>query len=253
MDESTEVSENPTRDTIVESHPSKKRRVRHPAGGNDFMSEDEKYKVPEGTKGDVVESLVKGVVSAVPVAGGFLAELLQIVVVPPLEKRKAEWMNGVAEGLKELEQKVAGFDVEHLKENDQFISTIVSASQIAIKNHQKEKLEALRNAVLNVAVGSGLTEDTEAIYLSLIDRYTAWHLRILRLFQNPLQLGAQKGLRPENYYIGGSRAQFLETYYPDMRGQREFYDIAVSDLHAQGLLGVQDLQTMVTGHGMFQM
>jgi hypothetical protein len=37
-----------------------------------------------------------------------------------------------------------------------------------------------------------------------------------------------------------------------MRGQREFYDIAVSDLHAQGLLGVQDLQTMVTGHGMFQ-
>lgn len=215
------------------------------------MDEDEKYKVPEGTKGDVVEALTKGAVSAVPFAGGFLAELLQIVIVPPLEKRKADWMNGVAQGLKELEQKVAGFDIENLKENERFISTVISTSQTAIKNHQKEKLEALRNAVLNVAVGSGLMEDQEAVFLDLVDRYTPWHLRILRLFQSPLSLAAEKGIQPDSFYMG-SRTQLLETYYPELKGQNQFYAAMVADLVSDGMLAVRDLGGMVTAQGMFQ-
>lgn len=216
------------------------------------MSEKEKYAVPEGSKGDVALEVVKAAISAAPVVGGPAAELFSLVISPPLEKRKVKWMEEVAEGLKILEKTVQGFSIENLKDSEQFVSAILNASQIAIRNHQHEKRDALRNAVLNVAKGSGLTEDTEAIFLSLIDRYTAWHLRILRVFQSPLQLGQQKGLRPENYAIGGSRATFLESYYPDMRGQRQFYDLAVSDLHAQKMLGVQDLQTMVTSNGMFQ-
>jgi hypothetical protein len=136
------------------------------------MSNDEKYKAPESTKGDVVEALAKGAVSAVPIAGGFLAELLQIVVAPPLERRKAEWMNGVADGLRKLEEKVEGFSIENLKDNEPFISTIVGASQAAIKTHEQEKLEALRSAVLNVAKGSGLSADQEAMFLGFVERYT---------------------------------------------------------------------------------
>jgi hypothetical protein len=215
------------------------------------MSTEEKYAVPAEGKGDVALAIVKSAISAVPVVGGPAAELFALVISPPLQKRQAEWMNEIAEGLKEVEQRKPGFTVESLKDNEQFISTVLNASHAAVRNHQREKLDALRNAVLNVAVGSGLDEDTEAIFLSLIDRYTAWHLRILRLFQNPMQLGTQKGMRPENYYAG-SRAQFLETYYPEMHGQRQFYDIIVSDLHAEGMLGIQDLQTMITGQGMFQ-
>ncbi len=216
------------------------------------MSEKEKYAVPATSKGDVAQEIVKAAISATPVVGGPAAEIFGMVIVPPLQRRQAAWMEEVAEGLKQLEGKVEGFKIEKLKENEQFVSTVLTATQAAIRTHQQEKREALRNAVLNVAVGSGLDQDAEAIFLSLIDRYTAWHLRILRLFQNPLELGAAKGQRPDNYYIGGSRARLLEAYYPDMLGQRQFYDITVSDLHAQGLLDIQDLQTMVTAQGMFQ-
>lgn len=216
------------------------------------MGEEEKYAVPASSKADVAQELVKAAISAAPLVGGPAAEIFGMVIVPPLQKRQAKWMEEVAEGLKQLEGKVEGFKIENLKDNEQFISTVLAATQSANRNHQQEKRDALRNAVLNVAVGSGLEHDAEAIFLSLIDRYTAWHLRILRLFQDPLKLGAAKGLRPDNYYIGGSRARLLEAYYPDMQGQRQFYDIAVSDLHAQGLLGIQDLQTMVTAQGMFQ-
>jgi hypothetical protein len=215
------------------------------------MSEDEKYKVPESTKGDVAHAIAKGAAGVVPYAGGFLAELLQMVIVPPLEKRKAEWMNGVADGLRELERKTAGFSVENLKDNEQFISAVLNTSQVAIKNHQKEKLEALRNAVLNVAVGSGLTEDQEAMFLGLVDRYTPWHLCILRLFQSPLELAAQKGIRPESFYLG-SRTQLVETYFPELKGQNQLYNAVVAELAADRMLGVRDLGGMITAQGMFQ-
>ena len=215
------------------------------------MTEDDKYKVPAAAAGDAAHALAKGAVGAVPYAGGFLAELLQIVVAPPLEKRKAEWMNGVAEGLKKLEEKVEGFSVENLKDNEQFISTVVSASQAAIKTHEQEKLEALRSAVLNVAKGSGLTADQEAMFLGFIERYTPWHLRILRLFQSPLSLAAEKGIRPENFNIG-SRTQLVEIYYPELRGEGQFYARIVADLGSDGMLGVKDLAGMISAQGMFQ-
>jgi hypothetical protein len=53
------------------------------------------------------------------------------------------------------------------------------ATQAAIRNHQKEKLEALRNAVLNSAEKNALDEDIKLMFVSLIDTFTPWHLRIL--------------------------------------------------------------------------
>jgi hypothetical protein len=215
------------------------------------MSTEEKYAVPKESRADIAHTIVKAAISGAPVVGGPAAELFALVIAPPLQKRQAEWMNEIAEGLKEVEQRTEGFTIESLKDHPQFISAVLNASQAAMRNHQAEKLEALRNAVLNVAIGSGLDEDTETIFLVLIDRYTPWHLRILRLLQNPLELGAAKGMRPENYYAG-SRSQLLEEYYPELKGQRQFYDIIVADLVTQGMLSIRDVQGNITGHGMFQ-
>lgn len=212
---------------------------------------DEKYGVPAQSKGDIAHSLVKTGLSAIPYAGGPAAELFSLVIAPSLEKRRVQWMEEVAGGLKAVENATEGFSIEGLKDNERFVSIILNASQSAIRNHQQEKREALRNAVLNVARGSGLAEDTEAIFLSLIDRYTTWHLRILRLFQNPLQLSVAKGIKPDAYNMG-SRSQLLEMYYTEMQNQRSFYDVVVADLHRDGMVGVQDLHGMMTGRGMFQ-
>jgi hypothetical protein len=60
---------------------------------------DEKYAVPVQSKGDVAHAVVKTVLSAVPYAGGPAAELFALVIAPSLEKRRARWMEEVAEGL----------------------------------------------------------------------------------------------------------------------------------------------------------
>ena len=52
-------------------------------------------------------------------------------------------------GLQNLEEKVKGLTIDTLQDNDAFITTVMRATQSAIRNHQKEKLEALRNATLH--------------------------------------------------------------------------------------------------------
>jgi hypothetical protein len=73
-------------------------------------------------------------------------------------------------------------------QDDAFFSAFAQATQAAIKTHQQEKLEALRNAVLNVAVGNAPSEDLQCIFLNLIDSFTSKHMQILSFFtdRNPV-------------------------------------------------------------------
>jgi hypothetical protein len=64
-------------------------------------------------------------------------------------------------------------------------TVLLNASQIAMRNHQGEKIIALRNAILNAALGE-LPDDIErSIVLALIDRLTPTHVSVLSLMQEP--------------------------------------------------------------------
>ena len=225
---------------LIESHQSAKY--------SGYMEDQKKIEAPESGKGDVVHGLAKAVLSAIPVVGGPAAELFAMVVTPPLEKRRTKWMHNVGETLNTLKEK--GIDVGELSENEAFISTVLHASQAALRTHHQEKLEALQNAVVNVAVGNAPNEDIQMMFINLVDSLTPWHIKILRFFQNPIELGRTKGIRPEGMYMG-SPSQILEQYYPELRGQREFYDLVVRDLHARGLFTLDSLHTMMTANGTF--
>ena len=212
------------------------------------MEDQKKVEAPESQKGDVVLGLAKAVLSAVPIVGGPAAELFAMVVTPPLEKRRTKWMHDVGETLNQLKEK--GLDVGELSKNEAFISTVLHASQAALRTHHQEKLEALKNAVVNVAVGNAPNEDIQMMFINLVDSLTPWHIKILRFFQNPVELGRTKGIRPDGMYMG-SPSQILEQYYPELRGQREFYDLVVRDLHARGLFSLDSLHTMMTANGTF--
>lgn len=66
---------------------------------------------------DVAHSLAKGGLGAIPVVGSLAAEIFGLVVTPPLEKRRAEWMNEIAEKLKELEDAKV-INLEELQNNE---------------------------------------------------------------------------------------------------------------------------------------
>ena len=84
-----------------------------------------------------------------------------MVIATPLEKRKEKWMLKIAESLEKLQGKVDGFDVHKLCENELFISVLNRASQLALSNHQEEKISALKNAVMNTAINIPIDENKE--------------------------------------------------------------------------------------------
>jgi hypothetical protein len=205
------------------------------------MTNDDKYAAPKRSAGDVTHALAKAGVSAVPLVGGSAAELFQLVIQPPLEKRRAEWMERVAEGLKKLEER--GLDIGSLKDNEEFVSAVMQASQVAMRTHREEKLQALRNAVLNVASGQAPEEALQQMFLNFIDVFTEWHMRLLTLFRAP---PSQSGL------LAGGLDHVVENAYPELRGQREFYDSVWRDLFLRGLVNTESLHGMMSAGGLAQ-
>ena len=148
-------------------------------------------------------------------------------------------MAEVGEKLRELE--VKGLKLEDLQKNEEFVSAVMYASHVALRTHKAEKLNALRNAILNVAKGQAPEETVQHLFLNFIDSFTELHLRILKVFQAP----------PPNLSMGGL-SDVLDHNIPDLRGRRELYDQLWKDLYSRGLVTTDGLHSTMSGHGLAQ-
>ena len=213
------------------------------------MTNSKTKKTPKPTGRDAVHKMVKIGILGIPFVGSSAAELFSTIIVPPLSKRRDEWIESIAEGLERLEKEVEGFKIEELSKKPAFITTVMHASQAAIRNHQEEKLEALRNAVLNAALPNSPEEDMQLMFLNFVDLLTPWHLRILKLFQNP-QEWAQKQGTSYSDRITGSPSVVLEDAFPELCGRDEFCGLLVKDLYSRGLMNGDTLKGMMSIQGM---
>lgn len=91
------------------------------------------------TSGDITHSLVKGGLGTIPVLGAAAAELFGLVVTPPLERRRAVWMNEVAEKLKELERR-GEIDISALATDEKFLDVVMQATTYALKTSEQDKI-----------------------------------------------------------------------------------------------------------------
>lgn len=153
-------------------------------------------KLPSPNAGDALHSAVKASLSLIPVLGGSAAELFTKIIVPPLSKRRDKWLESLSDGLTKLEKNIDNFSVQSLVNDETFITMLMQASQIAIRNHEKEKLDALRNAVLNVAQKPP-DEHFQLILMNFLEVTSYWHIRILSFYQNPEIYFTKAGLKLE--------------------------------------------------------
>ena len=94
-------------------------------------------------------------------------------IITLLEDKLIKPKNGlkpIYDRLKKLEEKVEGFSITSLSENELFISTIMEASQIAVRTHKNEKIEVLKNVVLNSALSISIDEEIQTMFMKF--RYT---------------------------------------------------------------------------------
>jgi hypothetical protein len=81
------------------------------------------------------------------------------------------------------------------------------------------------------------------MFLNFIDVFTEWHLRILKLFQTPPV--------DQNISMGGL-SHALEKAFPELRGQRFFYDSVWRDLYLRSLVNTEHLHVTMSGSGLAQ-
>jgi len=208
---------------------------------------------PKPTKKDKVHKATKIALSGIPWIGGPAAELFNAMIAPPLDRRRDKWIESIYKGLKSLEEKVEEFSIENLKDNEMFITTVMHASQSAIRNHQQEKLESLRNAVLNAASPNPPDEDLQLMFLNWIDELTPWHLRILKFFDDPEVWGHKNKISYPSWTMGAP-STLLEHDFPELNGKRDFYDQIVKELYARGLINSdeQSIHMSMDTRGMFE-
>jgi hypothetical protein len=181
---------------------------------------------------------LKGVASLIP-AGSELFGLL----TSPLARRRDDWMEDLERRLRDLERSVEGFRFEDLGQNEQFVSATLVATQAALKTHQTEKLEALRNAVMNVALAKGPTEDLQLMFLNFVDSFPPSHLRLLSYLDDRSSApkpGVQDGLR--NQVLQDLNNQgFLKDSRPFVARNRDYTDLLSSGSWTVNSLGKQFL------------
>ena len=211
------------------------------------MSDDPKYQPPKSSLGDKAHTIVKAGVNLTPIAGGSASELLNLIVTPPLEKRRIKWMEEVGEGLRKLEGKHK-IDLESLQDNDDFIDVVLEATTIAMKTSNQRKREALKNAILNTANNTAPDESLRIMFLSYIDTFTEWHIKLFVLFNDPQGYLDKNNLSMGNI-VGGGPDNLIHKAFPELREKRDFYDSIWKDLFAKALVTGEMLHGQMTLKG----
>ena len=200
------------------------------------------------TAGDYTFALTKGGLGAIPIVGSIASGLLGLLVTPPLEKRRQNWMTEVGTKLKELEEN-SKIDLSTLADNEQFIDTVLVATTLALKTSEKEKIKAFQNAILNTALGVSSDKTKGQIFLNLLDTFTIWHIKILHFIDNPTKWFENAGQNPPNFMMG-SLSSVLTNAFPPLSGQQELLDVIWRDLHDNGFHNTSGLMTTMSGNGL---
>ncbi|HEY8690333.1 MAG TPA: hypothetical protein VIM07_13940 [Chitinophagaceae bacterium] len=200
------------------------------------------------TAGDYSYAVAKGGLGAIPIVGSVASELLGLLVTPPLEKRRQNWMTEVGEKLKELEEN-SKIDLSTLADNEQFIDTVLVATTLALKTSEEEKIKAFQNAILNTALGQASDKTKGQIFLNLLDTFTVWHIKILHFIDNPTKWFENAGQTPPSFMMG-SLSSVLINAFPPLSGQQELLDVIWRDLHDNGFHNTGGLMTTMSGDGL---
>ncbi len=203
--------------------------------------ENSEFKPPKKNKADVAHTIARVGISSIPYVGGAAAEFFTTLFAAPIEKRRQKWMEEVAKGLQELER-TKNLNIDNLKNNENFITITMHATQIAMRNHQTEKLEALRNAVLNTTLKIAPEEDLQLMFLSFIDTFTVSHLKLMDLLNDPHNWVIKNDIS----FVKSDRPHVVfEQSFQDFTRRRKYYDMFVKDLYSRGLT-IKDIAYLST-------
>ena len=199
---------------------------------------------PRKNSGDSIHAVVTAAIAGIPLVGGPAAELVSHVFGPPLEERRAAWMDVVADVVRRLRED-RGIESGALRNDPVFIDVVLRATQTAIRTSSELKRDALRHAMANTALRRIGTEIAQEMFLAYVEEFSEMHLRILDVMAAPGPAARARSVRLQ----GTTPSQVLELLIPELRGRRDVYDQLWSDLRRRGLVSIENLHVMMSDLG----
>jgi hypothetical protein len=206
-----------------------------------MTNEEEKQKDSDlkMTKADHAHTGVRAAISAIPFVGSPFEIIFSKYYPSPIDKRRDNLLQSVSDGLDKLKEQHKELNPESLVKNDTFVTILLNAVSIAIKTHQREKIEALRNAVLNTAIRIDIDENLQAVFLRYIDDFTPLHMKMLALLQNP-RMYMERANRPfPANIISTGLDGMIQHAIPELHKKHEHMRIVFQDLYNYGLLNTK--------------
>lgn len=202
---------------------------------NKLQSATALSRVSEQRPEDYLYALTKGGLSSVPIAGGIISAIFSTTVTSPYNKRMLAYLMTINERLDTLE-KNGIINKQALLNDEEFMNVIIQSAEIAVKNSQKEKLDALRNCVINTARKTNIELDRKMIYLNIINQITPTHIIIFRTIANPE--GAIRKLISQNLDQGKKDVSIslMKDFSNYLGIDEELFNVAIRDLDTWGLV-----------------
>ncbi|MCP2365761.1 hypothetical protein HD597_012865 [Nonomuraea thailandensis] len=176
---------------------------------------------PAHSKGrELTQTAIEAIVNLVPAVGSTITVLLMAGLNHKLNQRRERWLTELAEAVEELSRSLDGFDPDALVDNDAFVDAVMTATQTVFRTSQQDKIEVLRNAVLNSAMPGAPDLDIQQLFFDLIDRLTPTHMRLLALLNDPPGwFDRHPELTRPTFSLSSNRVQLISAALPDLGAQ----------------------------------
>jgi hypothetical protein len=118
----------------------------------------------KSTGQELVEKAVEAGLGLIPGVGGPLAVAFVYAVGRPFDRRMQTWLTELAEAVNEQATRPDAPTLDDLVNDERFVDAVITATRSAQRTHQRDKLTALRNAVLNSTLPGAPETDEQMVF-----------------------------------------------------------------------------------------
>jgi hypothetical protein len=189
-------------------------------------------RLPQPDDGQTLREAIEKGIEQVPVAGPITTFIASRFWAPSASRRLEEWLKEFAD---DFDRHCEGCKVENLVKDEAFISASIQIARIVVGTHQREKWKYLRNALLNIAVGKGPSEELQQIFIYAIEAFSASHMKVLNFLRTGDRDLSDKGLwSAVSPYDIRDIGKAIRTLHPELAGQDSFVRYIMTDLRNWG-------------------
>jgi len=192
---------------------------------------------------EAILNIFKATLATAPFCGG-IASLISDYIPSSRFQRLEAFAQQIADDL----LKLAGSDNESYIQTDDFAFLFEKSFRGVAENPQSEKINAFRGILVNSAVRDDYSEEEKEYFMTLVNTFSALHIRILRFMEYPKQYLSDSGIS-ENRITGGF-SNFFPVAIPGVSSS--VIESTFGDLHQYGLINTDKtiFHTMTSGQGL---